>query len=77
MDVSLNLSENVQIDKKTFLKMNFLYNAINEGWTVTKNKQKYVFTKNHNGKKEVFSDEYLDIFINTNLIINRKISNLA
>ena len=72
MDVSLNLSENIQIDKKTFLKMNFLYNAINEGWSVTKNNKKYIFTKAHNGKKEVFSDEYLDIFIKSNLIINRK-----
>lgn len=73
MDISFNLQENLQIDKKTFLKMNFLYNAINEGWTVTKNKQKYTFTKSHNGKKEVFSDEYLDNFIKINLVINRKI----
>jgi len=74
----MNISNNIHLDKKTFMKMNFIYNAINEGWTITKNKQKYIFTKHHDGKKEVFNEDYLDIFINTNLIINKpKNNNLA
>lgn len=78
MDISMNISNNIHLDKKTFMKMNFIYNAINEGWTITKNKQKYIFTKHHDGKKEVFNEDYLDIFINTNLIINKpKNNNLA
>jgi len=52
--------------------MNFLYNAINEGWTVTKQKNKYIFTKRHDGRKEVFSESFLDTFVQTNLVINKK-----
>lgn len=78
MDISMNISNNIQLDKKMFMKMNFIYNAINEGWTISKNKQKYIFTKHHDGKKEVFNEDYLDIFINTNLMINKtKNNNLA
>lgn len=70
MDISYSIPNNNQLDKKTFTKMNFLYNAINEGWTVTKQKNKYVFTKRHDGKKEVFSESFLDTFVQTNLMIN-------
>jgi len=52
--------------------MNFLYNAIHEGWTVTKQKNKYVFTKRHDGRKEVFSENFLDVFVQTNLTVNKK-----
>ena len=72
MDISYSLPTNIQVDKKTFTKMNFLYNAINEGWTVTKQKNKYVFTKHHDGRKEVFSENFLDTFVQTNLVINKK-----
>ena len=72
MDISYSLPNNIQIDKKTFTKMNFLYNAIHEGWTVTKQKNKYVFTKRHDGRKEVFSENFLDVFVQTNLTVNKK-----
>jgi len=72
MDISYSLPTNIQVDKKTFTKMNFLYNAINEGWTVTKQKNKYVFIKRHDGRKEVFSENFLDTFVQTNLVINKK-----
>ena len=72
MDISYSIPNNNQLDKKTFTKMNFLYNAINEGWTVTKQKNKYVFTKRHDSKKEVFSESFLDTFVQTNLMINKK-----
>ena len=72
MHISYSLPNNIQIDKKTFTKMNFLYNAIHEGWTVTKQKNKYVFTKRHDGRKEVFSENFLDAFVQTNLTVNKK-----
>ena len=31
-------------------KMNFINNALEDGWTIKKNKDKYVLTKNHEGK---------------------------
>ena len=72
MDISYSLSNNIQIDKKTYTKMNFVYNAVNDGWSVTKRKNNYVFTKRHDGKKEVFTEKFLDTFIQTNLNMNKK-----
>jgi hypothetical protein len=73
MDISYTMPTNIQVDKKTFTTMNFLYNAINEGWTVTKQKNKYIFTKRHDGKKEVFTETFLDNFIQTNLTTNKRL----
>ena len=55
------------IDNLIFQKMKFVYNAINDGWSVKKRKEEYIFSKNHEGKKEVFSDNYLFDFVKTNL----------
>jgi hypothetical protein len=49
--------------------MSFIVNAIDDGWTVKKKDASYVFTKEHHNKVQVFSDEYLDQFIKTNLKI--------
>ena len=65
---NFELNENVDIIK--FHKMAFIYNALENGWKVKKNDDCYVFTKNHNGKKEVFLDSYLKKFINMNLNID-------
>ena len=51
-------------------KLLFIYNAIEDGWTVVKHKNSYVFTKNHEGKKEVLLDDYLQKFIYKNVTIN-------
>jgi hypothetical protein len=64
------------IDNLIFQKMKFVYNAINDGWSVKKRKEKYIFSKNHEGKKEVFSDNYLFDFVNTNLHVNVNMNKL-
>lgn len=51
--------------------MNFLYNALEDGWEIKKNNDKYIFIKKHEGKKEVFSDNYLRRFLETNFNINK------
>ena len=51
--------------------MAFLYNALNEGWSVKKRKESYIFTKNHEGKKEVFLDSYLLSFMKNNNDLNK------
>jgi hypothetical protein len=56
----------IQVDKANFQKMTFIFNAVNSGWTVKKKGDAYVFTKEHDGKKEVFSDTYLQNFIRDN-----------
>jgi hypothetical protein len=65
---------NVTIDPSTFQKMSFLYNAINDGWTIKKRKESYIFSKNHEGKKEVFLDSYLLTFMKDNLDMNKLLS---
>ena len=50
--------------------MLFLYNAINDGWSVKKTNDSYVFKKNHEGKQEVFLDSYLHQFMKDGFDIN-------
>ena len=54
--------------------MAFLYNALENGWCVKKKDNLYVFTKNHEGKKEVYLDNYLKRFITSNFDINKIIN---
>ena len=81
MDIQINLeslkdleNENIKIDIITFQKMLFLFNSLQQGWAVKKQNNSYVFTKNHEGKKEIFEDSYLLKFMKTNLDINKIIS---
>jgi len=48
-------------------KMNFIMNALEEGWKVMKKNDMYIFTKKHEGKKEVFDDKYLENFVKKNM----------
>jgi len=61
-----NNNNNIAIDKLTFRKMNFIYNALEKGWKVEKRNQLYIFKKNHEGKKEVYLDDYLARFMQDN-----------
>jgi hypothetical protein len=54
--------------------MMLLYNAIESGWSVKKRNESYVFTKNHEGKKEIFDESYLSIFMKDNMNINNILS---
>lgn len=47
----------------------FIFNSIENGWTVKKHKDMYIFTKKHENKKEIFSDFYLKTFIKENIKI--------
>ena len=78
MDIKIKmdnyLENNIKIDNIKFQKMLFLFNAIEEGWSIKKKNNSYVFSKNHEGKKEVFEDNYLDCFMKTNFDIKSIIS---
>lgn len=54
-------------DYKSLQKMIFMHNALLDGWTVTMKNDKYIFTKKHEGRKEMLSDDYLRMFIERNL----------
>ncbi len=70
MDIHINTDEKIQIDYLTLQKMAFLFNALEDGWQIKKNKEKYIFTKRHENKKEIFSESYLTRFIEKNFNIN-------
>jgi hypothetical protein len=56
----------IQISKRQFKKMMFLYNALEEGWTVKKSQESYIFTKKHENRREIFQENYLENFLTTN-----------
>lgn len=81
MDIKFNLdslkdleNENVKVDVIKFQKMLLLFNSIEQGWSVKKRNESYVFTKSHEGKKEILEESYLMKFMKTNLDLNKVIS---
>jgi hypothetical protein len=79
MDIKINLEsltdlENIKIDAIKFQKMLFLFNSIEQGWTVKKRGDSFVFIKSHEGKKEVLEDAYLKKFMKSNLDLSKIIS---
>ena len=72
MNIEVNIeNKNIQLNSIIFQKMLFLYNALDEGWAVEKKNNNYVFTKKHEGKKEVFLDSYLQTFMQSNMDISK------
>ena len=67
-------NSNFKIDAIKFQKMLLLYNSIEQGWSVKKQNNSYVFSKKHEGKKEVLEDTYLLKFMKTNLDLNKIVS---
>ena len=65
--INITIDNDESLDMQTIRKMAFIYNAVNDGWSVTKKIDNYVFTKKHEGKKEVYSDDYLRAFIERNM----------
>lgn len=63
--IDINAYDNLDILKKT--KMMFIFNALEKGWKIKKKDDRYIFSKNHEGKKEVFLDSYLKRFIESNI----------
>ena len=61
----------IQIPKKDFQKMVFITNAIENGWTIKKIDDSYIFTKKHEGKKEIFQTDYLEKFVESNLDVSK------
>lgn len=81
MELRLNLdslkdleSEKFKIDSIKFQKMVLLFNALEDGWNIKKKNESYIFTKNHEGKKEVLQDSYLLRFMKSNFDVNKLLS---
>ena len=81
MDIKLHLdslkeleNEKIKVDAIKFQKMLLLYNSIEQGWTIKKKQESYVFSKPHENKKEVLEDSYLMKFMKANLDLNKVIN---
>lgn len=82
MDINLNLkgleefieNNDLKIDNAVLKKMVFIYNALEDGWSIKKTKRFYKFSKNHEGKREVLEDEYLMKFMKTNFDFKKILS---
>ena len=77
MEIEVNIENSlgkIDIDKIKFQKMVFLYNALDSGWSIKKRKESYIFTKNHEGKKEIFDESFLASFMKDNTDINKILS---
>ena len=60
------ITESIQLSKPKFQKMVFIMNALDQGWSIKKKDESYIFTKKHENKKEIFQENYLDEFIKQN-----------
>ena len=54
------------INEKTMQKCVFIMNALENGWKVKKRKGSYIFTKRHEGRKKIFREGYLELFLSEN-----------
>jgi hypothetical protein len=70
LNIDLNTDKNIKIENIKFQKMLFIFNAINNGWSVKKEDNSFIFSKHHNGQKEIFKEEYLTSFMNDNFDMN-------
>ncbi len=67
------IMESIQLSKPQFQKMVFIMNALDQGWSIKKKDESYIFTKKHENKKEIFQENYLDEFIKTNMQLSTTI----
>jgi len=78
MDLTINIEEylennnnKIKISSLIFQKMNLIYNALEEGWSIKKKDTSYIFTKKHENKKEIIEDSYLLKFMKSNLDLHK------
>ena len=55
---------------KEISKMIFIINAIEDGWSVKKNKTMYHFSKHKGKEKQLYEEKYLEKFIQKYFNIN-------
>jgi hypothetical protein len=60
------LQDNIKIEKSVLRKLLFLENALEQGWSIKKSEDSYIFTKKHENRKEIFKENYLEKFLISN-----------
>ena len=61
MDIESNKNS---LNNKDFSKIIFIFNAIEDGWSVKKKDGKYIFSKHKSKEKRVYHDKFLEEFVN-------------
>jgi hypothetical protein len=69
-NLNIHLPNKIEIENKQYQKYIFLSNALDEGWSVKKSEDSYIFTKKHENRKEIFRENYLENFLISNLSKN-------
>jgi hypothetical protein len=64
--ILLETPDNIKINKKQYQKIIFINNALDDGWSIKKMNEKYIFTKKHENRREIFQEDYLENFIISN-----------
>jgi len=64
--ITIDLPNNMKIEKPVFQKMLFISNALEKGWTVRRSNTSYIFTKKHENLQEIFQEDYLETFVESN-----------
>jgi hypothetical protein len=67
MNIELKIPNEIKVDNYILQKMIFINNALESGWTIKKVDEKYIFSKRHENKREVYLDSYLETFLKTNM----------
>tara|TARA_B100000401_G_C52813860_1_gene725562 strand:- start:5950 stop:6147 length:198 start_codon:yes stop_codon:yes gene_type:complete len=57
----------MEIDPIFYKELMFIYNSLDQGWTVKKFNNKYLFSKKHKQKTKYFKKKYLQHFLKKNL----------
>ena len=63
MDLKFDIPTDINIDLVHLQKLSFIYNAIESGWSVKKRENKYIFSKKHEGKKEVYLETQMLFYL--------------
>ena len=71
IDLKFEIPTDINIDLIKLQQLSFIYNAIDAGWSVKKRDNKYIFSKKHEGKKEVYLETYLQKFVEDNLNLKK------
>ena len=64
--IFVDVPSQLNMNSTQLKKMVFIMNALEKGWTVKKSDDSYIFTKKHEGKREVFRENYLERFVQSN-----------
>ena len=63
--------EELNITKKELSKILFIYRAIEDGWSIKKSNEKYIFCKHKCKEKHIYNENYLENFLKKYFIIEK------